>query len=94
MRIQHAAALALVVLSLSGCAPGSKNLSLQGVGAEHVLGNAWSVTISPIRNEADAVPLANFHCSEYKKSARFTHMEGNRAFFDCVDSNGVAPHPA
>jgi hypothetical protein len=94
MNPRHAAALALAVLSLSGCATGSKNLTLSGFGAEHVLGNAWSVTISPIQNETDALPLANFHCANYNKSARFTHMEGDRAFFDCVDSNPIQLHPA
>jgi hypothetical protein len=41
------------------------------------------VTISNVWNEMDALPLADAHCKQYGKSARFNRMESARAIFDC-----------
>ena len=52
---------------------------------QNVVGNKNYVTVSNVWNEMGALPLAEKHCSQYKRSAKFQKMEGYRAIFDCVD---------
>ena len=85
MNPRHAAALALVGLGLNGCATGGDTqIYPLGLVGQRVVGNESYVTVSNVWNEMDALPLADKHCAQYGKSARFTHMEGYRAIFDCV----------
>jgi hypothetical protein len=51
---------------------------------QRVVGNETYVTVSNVWNEMDALPLADNHCAGFGKVARFNHMEGHRAIFDCV----------
>ncbi len=86
MNLRHAATLAFAafsVLALSGCASDA-NIYHSLVG-QRVVGNDSYVTVSNVWNEMDALPLADKHCAQYGKSARFTHMEGYRAIYDCVN---------
>jgi hypothetical protein len=50
---------------------------------QNVVGNDQYVTVSNVWNEMDALPLADAHCKQFGKSARFNRMEGHRAIFDC-----------
>jgi len=50
---------------------------------QKVVGNDQYVTVSNVWNEMDALPLAETHCLQYGKSARFNHMEALRAIYDC-----------
>ncbi len=90
MKPRHvAAALALVgfsVLALNACAtsPSDANIYHSLIG-QRVVGNDSYVTVSNVWNEMDGLPLADKHCAQYGKSARFTHMEGYRAIYDCVE---------
>ena len=71
------------ILILSACATGDANIYGCCVG-QNIVGNKNYVTISNVWNEMDALPLAEKHCSKYKRSAKFSKMEKNRAIFDCV----------
>ncbi len=51
---------------------------------QNVVGNKNYVTVSNVWNEMDALPLADSHCEKFKRSARFSKMEGQRAIFDCM----------
>jgi hypothetical protein len=53
------------------------------LNGQRVVGNDQYVTVSNVWNEMDALPLAQVHCKQYGKSARFNRMEGVRAIFDC-----------
>lgn len=75
--------LLLVVPLLSGCQTDDANIYHSPVG-QRVVGNEAYVTISNVWNEMDALPLAERHCAQFGKSARFTRMEGPRAIFDCI----------
>lgn len=67
---------------LSGCASDA-NIYHSPFG-QRVVGNGAYVTVSNVWNEMDALPLADKHCGEFGKVARFDHMEGYRAVYDCV----------
>lgn len=71
-----------ISLTLAGCASDA-NLYHSPVG-QRVVGNEVSVTVSNVWNEMDALPLADGHCGQFGKAARFSHMEGRRAEYDCV----------
>ncbi len=82
-------ALALAGFGLVGCAiGGDTQIYPLGLFGQRVVGNESYVTVSNVWNEMDALPLADKHCAQYGKSARFTHMEGNRAIYDCVKPSG------
>jgi len=85
MKLRHAATLSLLVfgiLASGGCASNAN--IYHGLVGQRVVGNDSYVTVSNVWNEMDALPLADQHCAQYGKSARFTHMEGYRAIYDCV----------
>lgn len=71
------------LLMLAGCASGPNSLYAIDSGRD-VTGNAAYVTVGNVWNEGHALPLAERHCQQYGKVARFNHMEGRRAVFDCV----------
>ena len=50
---------------------------------QKVVGNDQYVTVSNVWNEMDGLPLAETHCRQYNKSARFNRMEPYRAIYDC-----------
>ena len=52
---------------------------------QRVIGNGSYVSISNVRSEADATPLADRHCRQYGESARLTQLVGDRAVFQCVN---------
>jgi hypothetical protein len=49
-----------------------------------VTGNAVSVSVSNVWNEADALGLADAHCNKFGRAARINKMTGYNANFDCV----------
>jgi len=51
---------------------------------QSVVGNSSYVTVANVYNEMDALQLAERHCAQHQKTARFKHMEHARAIFDCV----------
>ncbi|WP_271672021.1 hypothetical protein [Bradyrhizobium sp. CCBAU 51627] len=71
--------------ALSGCQTAGADANIYG-GAfgQRVVGNETYVTVSNVWNEMDALPLADQHCKQFSKAARFNRMEGPRAIFDCV----------
>lgn len=70
---------------LSGCAtaPTDANIYNSPVG-QRVVGNEVYVTVTNVWNEMDALPLAEKHCAQYGKAARYARKEGAKAIFDCV----------
>ncbi len=72
------------MMALSACATSDANI-FEGWFDQSVVGNKNYVTISNVRNEMKALPLAEQHCSAYGRSARFNTMIGQRAVFDCID---------
>ncbi len=78
--------LASAIIVLAGCAQEQGHI-YPGLFGQRVVGNDVYVTVSNVYNEMDALPLADEHCRQYGKSARFSHMEGIRAIFDCVKAS-------
>lgn len=72
-----------IAAALTGCASDA-NIYPLGLFGQDVVGNATYVSVSNVWNEMDALPLADRHCAQYGKAARFNHMERFRATFDCV----------
>jgi hypothetical protein len=54
------------------------------LNGQKIVGNEQYVTVSNVWNEMDALPLAEAHCKQFGKSARFNRMEPMRAVFDCT----------
>jgi hypothetical protein len=75
--------IALAAAALFGCAQNAHIYPL-GLFGQRIVGNSTYVSISNVWNEMDGLPLAESHCAEFGKSARFTHMEGHRAIYDCI----------
>ena len=75
----------VISLGLATCtaAPDAKIYPLGAFG-QNVVGNEAYVTVSNVWNEMDALPLAEKHCGQYQKIARFNRMEAHRAIYDCV----------
>jgi hypothetical protein len=75
----------LLVISLGLATCGSPDARIYpGLFGQNVVGNEAYVTVSNVYNEMDALPLADKHCNQFQKIARFNHMEGRRAIYDCV----------
>jgi len=72
------------LLGLTGCMAGSDANIYGSPLGQRVVGNEAYVTVSNVYNEMDALPLAEKHCGQFGKAARFNHNEGRRAIFDCV----------
>lgn len=71
-----------LLLGVGGCARDANIYgSLVGQG---VVGNATYVTVSNVWNDADALPLAEKHCGQYHRTAKYARREGYNAVFDCV----------
>lgn len=75
--------LLLVAGALSGCMKSDANI-YGSFNGQRIVGNEAYVTISNVWNEMDALPLAEQHCGKYSRIAKFTHMEGPKAIFDCI----------
>ena len=73
-----------VIGTLAGCAQPS-------LSAASVTGNEDAVSIGNVVDEAAAMRGASQYCAQRGMMARFTHMEGYTAFYDCVPR---AQHPA
>ena len=70
---------------LSGCAVGGDTqIYAFGMVGQRIVGNEAYVTIHNVYNEMDALPLAEKHCAQHDRIARFNRMESLRAIFDCV----------
>ncbi len=54
------------------------------LNGQKVVGNDQYVTVSNVWNEMDGLPLAETHCKQYGKSARFKSMAPYRAIYDCL----------
>ena len=78
----QAIVITLLGLLLAGCASDA-NIYHSPFG-QRVVGNETYVTVSNVWNEMDALPLADKHCGQFNKVARFSHMENYRAIYDCV----------
>lgn len=76
------ALLLLLPTVLCACTHSDANI-YNSLNGQRVVGNDQYVTISNVWNEMDALPLADAHCKQYGKSARFNRMESARAIFDC-----------
>ncbi|MFG1247298.1 hypothetical protein [Xanthobacter flavus] len=75
----------LMALGLAGCAAGGDAQVYQaGLIGQKVVGNEAYVTVWNVWTEMEALPLAEGHCRQYGKIARFNKMERARAIFDCV----------
>jgi hypothetical protein len=84
MKTMRLITLCLAITSMAGCAKDQNNIYGCCLG-QGVVGNKNYVTVSNVWNEMDALPLAEKHCSQYGRSAKFQKMLGPRAVFDCVD---------
>lgn len=75
-----------LMLPLAGCvsAAGEDAHIYPGLFGQRIVGNETYVTVSNVYNDMDALPLAERHCGQYGRTARFNHMEAIRAVFDCV----------
>jgi hypothetical protein len=82
MRSVAATAFALALCGCAGNYPAS-NIYPCCIG-QSVVGNAAYVTVANVYNEMEALPLAQKHCAEHGRMARFSRMQGPRAVFDCV----------
>lgn len=75
------------LVALAGCQsstePSKANVYGSPVG-QRVVGNKEGVMISNVWNELDAFPVAEKHCQQYGRSAKFKSSQGYRASFDCV----------
>ena len=69
MRGLPAVAVCLALL-LSACGP-------------RLSGNETYVTVTPVDDEAEALPDAQKRCGTYGRIAHFKRMEGKSAVFDC-----------
>jgi len=79
------AALMLIGLGLGGCVnPKADGNLYGGPFGQSVTGNAVSVSVSNVWNEADALGLADAHCNKFGRAARINKMTGYNANFDCV----------
>jgi Fe-S cluster assembly scaffold protein SufB len=67
----------------AACASTDANIYHSFVG-QRVVGNEAYVTVTNVWNEMDALPLADKHCGQYGKVARYTRKEGAKAIFDCI----------
>lgn len=65
--------LALLAASLAGCGNNPK-----------ASGNANYVGVGPAWTETEALPVAQAHCAQYGKSARYSASNGVRHMFDCI----------
>lgn len=72
-----------VMFSVGGCAHSDANIYGSPVG-QGVVGNETYVTVSNVWSDADALPLAEKHCAQYRKAAKYARREGYNAVFDCV----------
>lgn len=85
----RAATILVLPIALAGCvtsyAGNDANVYHSPFG-QRVSGNAAYVTVSNVFNEMDGLPLADKHCAQYGKVARFSRMEPYRAIYDCVPS--------
>jgi hypothetical protein len=76
-------AAALLSIALCSCAVHSDaNIHRNLIGLT-VVGNDQQAIVSHVRNETDGRRLADKHCKQFGKSARFNRMEATRAIFDC-----------
>ena len=84
MRFSIRCGVLLIALGLATCAAPDARIYPLGAFGQNVVGNEAYVTVSNVWNEMDALPLAEKHCNQFQKIARFNHMEGHRAIYDCV----------
>jgi hypothetical protein len=76
---------------LNACSQGEGNL-FRSSNQQRTIGDALSVTVTNVVNEAEAQPFAEQYCKARGKRARFNHMvqlsyrhvASNSASFDCV----------
>jgi hypothetical protein len=74
----------VVSLLVSGCAGSPTGNDTSGLFGQNVVGNEASVTVSNVYSDIDALLMADNHCANYGRIARFNRMEPPRAIFDCV----------
>ena len=85
MRLVFLALGLLAATALAACSAVGSDANIYGSPmGQRIVGNETYVTISNVWNEMDALPLAERHCSQFGKAARFARMEGPRAIFDCI----------
>ena len=71
---------------LSGCGMAGRDANIyRSPFGQRVVGNEAFVTISNVWNEMDALPLAERHCQQHGRSARYREKQPYRVIFDCVE---------
>jgi len=81
--VKSVAGVIASIFFLTACSTSEDKIYPIGFG-QRVAGNEAFVSVSNVWNEMDALPLAERHCGQFGKIAKFTRMEGYRAVFDCV----------
>jgi hypothetical protein len=84
MQILWILALSATLAGCAGSQAGNDAHIYPGLFGQNVVGNETYVTVSNVYNEMDALPLAERHCKQFSKAARFKQMIGIRAVFDCI----------
>jgi hypothetical protein len=72
---------------MSGCAgslTGNDAHTPPGLFGQSVVGNEAYVTVSSAYSDIDALLLADNHCANYGRVARFNRMESFQSIFDCL----------
>ncbi len=82
-RMRKVATVALVGLSLAGCAS-EVSLSDRLAGPSRVRGDADAVSVYGMGSRVEALPLAVGHCSRFHKSAQFDRKREDAYAFRCV----------
>lgn len=76
--------IALLGIGLAGCAAKSDANIYGSLVGQRVVGNEMYVTVTNVWNEIDALPLAEKHCAQYGKSARYVQSPPVKPVFNCV----------
>ena len=76
-----------ICLMLSSCSGGSASDAITDFlgTSPKVVGNEVSVQVTNVRSQSDGFPLAEKHCRQYGRAARFSaDVSRYSATFDCV----------
>jgi hypothetical protein len=76
--------VSILVCSCTSRYAGNDANIYHSLNGQRVVGNDQYVTVSNVWNEMDGLPLADSHCKQFGKSARFSHMEPYRAIYNCL----------
>jgi hypothetical protein len=77
---------ALVCFLLCGCGNDGTVSDFLGFN-QKVVGNEVSVQVTNVQSQVDAFPIAEKHCRQYGRAARYATMSSHNATFDCVKTD-------